>query len=117
MELKTTTREVKDYHFSLNHEEMGALLADPIAWADNLRAELNWQAPLAETPAKPRHARQATKRKPKVPKAPGRKPAAKGTLKCSTCGKVFTAQGWLNKHQATEHPTPAATPTTESSPA
>lgn len=114
MEIKQTTRSVTDYHFDMTADELRAALLDPIAWADNVRAELSFELDVAAE-AKPRHARA----KVSTPKGAGRKPPRGGKgaklpkLQCQHCDRQIAAK-FMPKHLATRHPevttTPASSP-------
>lgn len=105
MKIETTTREVTDYRFTLTTDQLAAMLADPIAWADQLRAELNWQAPLEPTPPPARkNGKGKAKRTPKA--AAARKPRAGGATPkeiCQFCQREIAAK-FLPRHMAAKHP-------------
>ena len=114
MDIKKTTREITDYHFRLDGDEMAAMFSDPIAWADELRAELNYQTPLAPTPPPARKGAAKTARGPKGPAKGKGRTGPRGTrVTCPVCEQEL-AEHWLRKHLATKHPnyqpTPASLP-------
>jgi len=130
MNIAPITRQITEFSFRISSEDLERYLADPQAWATDVRAQLNGHTPGAAKPAtgggvgpkdhagaleharRPyqRRATKHTSRKPKSSRTPkpnsGRASKSQKTaapLKCSTCDKPFITAGRLRNHMRDQH--------------
>lgn len=110
MNVTATDRRVIDYNFTLSAQDLEKYLADPQAWADDVRAQLGLAAPAAnQGPAtkKAGGGRRAAA-KARGAGASGRSTKSAGRQKagmsCPVCHKPFKTQGRLASHLKKRHP-------------
>lgn len=94
MNVTQIARQVTDFSFTLSSQDLERYLADPQAWAADVRAQLNGHTPGAAAAA-PKQRRASKKSAPKARAGQAAK------LKCEYCPKVFKTQGRLNNHLKT----------------
>lgn len=86
MDITPTTRQVTDFTFTISSDTLERYLADPQAWADEVRAQLNGSTP-GEKKARKAHTKNERK----------------GKAKCPQCGKILVSPGMLERHLRQKH--------------